>query len=36
MHGESNPGEARLARAFLKRIEKGEVGTQPDKEVRPW
>jgi len=36
MHGESNPGEARLARAFLKRIEKGEVGTQPDKEARPW
>lgn len=36
MHGESNPGEARLARAFLKRIENGEVGTQPEKEARPW
>ena len=28
MHGESHPGEARLAREFLKRIERGEVGTQ--------
>jgi hypothetical protein len=28
MHGESNPGEPRLAREFLKRIERGEVGTQ--------
>jgi len=27
MHGESHPGEARLAREFLKRIERGEVGT---------
>lgn len=36
MHGESNPGEARLARAFLQRIEKGEVGTQPATEKRPW
>jgi hypothetical protein len=34
MHGESNPGEARLAREFLKRIERGEVGTQ--REERPW
>jgi hypothetical protein len=28
MHGESHPGEARLAREFLKRIDRGEVGTQ--------
>ena len=33
MHGESNPGEARLARVFLKRIENGEVGTPTQKEV---
>ncbi|MGH9562958.1 MAG: hypothetical protein ACRD3S_16020, partial [Terracidiphilus sp.] len=26
MHGESHPGERRLARAFLARIERGEVG----------
>lgn len=32
MHGESHPGEARLAREFLKRIERGEVGTQPGTE----
>jgi hypothetical protein len=36
IHGESNPGEPRLARAFLKRIEKGEVGTKPAEEKRPW
>lgn len=36
MHGESNPGESRLARAFLQRIERGEVGTQPEQEQRPW
>jgi hypothetical protein len=28
IHGESNPGERKLARAFLTRIEKGEVGSQ--------
>jgi hypothetical protein len=28
IHGESDPGERRLARAFLERIEKGEVGVQ--------
>jgi hypothetical protein len=28
MHGESNPGERKLARAFLERIEKGDVGKQ--------
>jgi hypothetical protein len=32
MHGESNPGEARLARTFLKRIESGEVGTPTQRE----
>jgi len=36
MHGESNPGEQRLARAFMKRIDKNEVGTQPEAERRPW
>jgi hypothetical protein len=36
MHGESHPGERKLARAFLERIERGEVGTQPEQERRPW
>ena len=36
IHGESNPGERKLARAFLERIERGDVGTQPEKEGRPW
>jgi hypothetical protein len=36
IHGENNPGEPRLARAFLARIEKGEVGTQPEGERKPW
>jgi hypothetical protein len=36
MHGESHPGERKLARAFLERIERGEVGVQPKKETRPW
>jgi len=36
MHGESHPGERRLARAFLERIERGEVGIQPQQERRPW
>lgn len=35
MHGESHPGEARLAREFLKRIERGEVGTPTQKDT-PW
>ena len=35
VHGEAEPGEARLARAFLKRIAAGEVGQQ-DGEARPW
>ncbi len=32
MHGEANPGEARLARVFLTRIENGEVGTPTQSE----
>jgi hypothetical protein len=36
MHGESHPGEPRLARAFLQRIERGEVGRQAEGERRPW
>ena len=36
MHGESHPGERKLARAFLERIERGEVGAQPDKKGCPW
>jgi hypothetical protein len=36
IHGESHPGERKLARAFLERIERGEVGTQPEGERRPW
>ena len=36
IHGESNPGERKLARAFLERIERGEVGAEPEKKGRPW
>ena len=36
MHGESHPGERKLARAFLERIERGEVGTQQEEKRRPW
>ena len=36
MHGECNPGERKLARAFLERIERGEVGAQPEKKGRLW
>ena len=36
IHGESNPGERRLARGFLERIERGEVGTKPEGERLPW
>jgi hypothetical protein len=35
MHGESHPGEARLARQFLARIEKGEVGSPTEQEWKP-
>ena len=36
IHGESNPGERKLARAFLARIEKGQVGTPTQEEREPW
>jgi hypothetical protein len=36
IHGESHPGERKLARAFLQRIERGEVGVQPQEEKKPW
>lgn len=36
MHGESHPGEPRLARTFLGRIERGEVGAPTEKERKPW
>ncbi len=36
IHGESHPGERKLARAFLQRIELGEVGAPPGKKGRPW
>lgn len=34
MHGEAHPGERRLARTFLDRIERGEVGALTQK--NPW
>jgi hypothetical protein len=34
--GENHPGEPRMARAFLQRIERGEVGKQEEGERRPW
>ena len=36
MHGESHPGEPRLARMFLARIENGEVGTSTQDPKKPW
>jgi len=36
IHGESHPGERKLARAFLERIERAEVGIQPKEERRFW
>ncbi len=36
IHGESHPGEPRLARTFLARIERGEVGQSPETERKPW
>lgn len=36
MHGESHPGERKLARAFLQRIERGEVGMPTQEEKKPW
>lgn len=35
MHGEYHPGEPRLAREFLKRIDRGEVGSPTQKDP-PW
>ena len=36
MHGESHPGEQRLARLFLTRIERGQVGTPTQEPWKPW
>jgi hypothetical protein len=36
MHGESHPGEPRLARMFLSRIERGDVGSPTEEERKPW
>jgi hypothetical protein len=36
IHGESHPGERKLARAFLNRIERGEAGTPTEQEKKPW
>ena len=36
MHGEAHPGERRLARMFLERIERGEVGTPTEEQRKPW
>ena len=36
IHGESHPGEPRLARVFLGRIERGEVGSATEAEKKPW
>ena len=36
IHGESHPGERKLARAFLERIERGEVGAPTEQERKPW
>ena len=36
IHGESHPGERKLARAFLERIERGEVGSPTQEERKPW
>lgn len=36
IHGESHPGEPRLARMFLARIERGEVGTPTQEPWKPW
>ena len=36
MHGEHHPGEPRLAREFLARIERGEVGQPTEEQRKPW
>jgi hypothetical protein len=35
IHGENDPGEPRLARTFLARIEKGQVGTPTEPDWKP-
>lgn len=35
IHGEHHPGERKLARSFLERIERGEVGTETEGK-KPW
>ena len=36
IHGESDPGEPRLARQLLTRIERGEVGSPTQTGNKPW
>lgn len=36
IHGEAHPGERKLARAFLERVERGEVGSGGEGEPKPW
>lgn len=36
IHGENHPGERRLARAFLERIERGDVGAGREGEPKSW
>jgi hypothetical protein len=36
IHGESHPGERKLARTFLERIARGDVGTPTQEERKPW
>ncbi len=36
IHGEYDPGEPRLARDFMKRIDRGEVGTATQKDEPRW
>lgn len=36
IHGENHPGEPRLARAFLERIERGDVGAGREGEPKSW
>ena len=36
IHGETHPGERKLARSFLERIERGEVGTSSGEERQRW
>lgn len=36
IHGETHPGERKLARTFLERIERGEVGVGGEGGRKPW